>query len=87
MVQNWPNWLQAAVVALGVIAAVVAFGIHLQDDVDRNHHSIERLHVEVKEVDDIVRDSQQRLAHIEAILESSQQPNAARAAHHAAERR
>lgn len=77
MFQSIPTWVQAAVVALGVFAAVVAFAIHLQDDVahvqdnvSRNHDSIERLHQEVGIVDDIVRDNQQRLAHIEAILEN-----------------
>ena len=65
---NLPVWVQAGLAALLILAAVVAFGVHQQDGVAHNRASLERLHGEIQDVDNIVRDNQQRLAHIEALL-------------------
>ena len=63
-----PTWIQVGIALVLLGTAIVAFNVHLQDGVEKNHAGLERLHQEVGEVDDIVRDNQQRLAHIEAIL-------------------
>ena len=68
---NLPSWVQAGVAALLILVAVVAFGVHQQDGVSQNRESLRELHREVGEVDDIVRDNQQRLAHIEALLDGT----------------
>ena len=66
-----PNWVQAGVAALLILVAVVAFGVHQQDGVSQNREALRELHREVQDVDNIVRDNQQRLTHIEALLSPS----------------
>ena len=63
-----PTWIQAGIAIVLLGAAIVAFNVHLQDGVAKNHEAIEQVQEEVGDVDDIVRDNQQRLAHIEALL-------------------
>ena len=63
-----PNWVQAGIAALLLMFAIIAFGVHFQDEVVQNRETIQTIHIEIKEIDDIVRDNQQRLTHIEALL-------------------
>ena len=69
MLQSVPGWVQAGIAVLLLIGMVVAFGVHIQDGVRHNNEAIGQVEIKVDEVDDIVRDNQQRLAHIEALLE------------------
>ena len=72
MLQSVPGWVQAGIAVLLLIGMVVAFGVHIQDGVRHNNEAIGQVESKVDEVDDIVRDNQQRLAHIEALLEYEQ---------------
>ena len=71
MLKNIPEWLQTAVLVGGFFAASVAAFVHVQDQVAVNNAAIIRVELTVHEVDGIVRDNQQRLAHIEALLNGS----------------
>ena len=66
--QSLPNWLQVFIAILVLVAGGLVSFVHLQDDVAKNRDAIETVNDNVQKVDDIVRDNQQRLAHIEALL-------------------
>ena len=63
-----PTWIQIGIALVLLGASIIAFNVHLQDGVEKNHEAIEQVQKEVGDVDDIVRNNQQRLAHIEALL-------------------
>ena len=66
--KDMPSWVQAGIAVLLLMVAIVAFGVHVQDGVAQNRAVINDVHGEIGDIDDIVRDNQQRLAHMEAIL-------------------
>ena len=71
MLKNLPEWVSIALVVGTLIAGSVIAFVHVQDQVAANNAGIGRVERTVHEVDEIVRDNQQRLAHIEALLNGS----------------
>lgn len=66
--KSLPAWLQAVLPLVVLIVGAIVVVVHLQDKAEQNYQAILDNKDEIRHVDDIVRDNQQRLAHIEALL-------------------